>query len=60
MICFQCMKSTPESEAEAKRQFLGQLDACGGQHVVIGEQVGPYPLKNNPTLSEAIKKGGAA
>ena len=43
MICFNCMTSSPEREAEAKRQFGAQLDACGDV-AIIGETTGPRPF----------------
>lgn len=46
-ICFDCMISSPEREAEAKRQFGAQLDACGDVAVVDGSHVGPYPLEHS-------------
>ena len=45
LICFECMKATPETEEEAKKQFAMQLGACG-EIGVIGEEVGPYPFKH--------------
>lgn len=44
MICFDCMMASPEREAEAKRQFGAQLDACGDAAIIDGSNVGPYPL----------------
>jgi hypothetical protein len=44
-ICFYCMKSSPEREAEAKKQFGAQLEASG-KTVLIGERTGPRPLND--------------
>ena len=44
MICFDCMIASPEREAEAKRQFGAQLDACGDVAAIDGSSAGPYPL----------------
>lgn len=43
MICFPCMKASPEREAEARRQFAAQLEAAGPLPV-IGTEAGPSPL----------------
>lgn len=43
-ICFTCMTSTPENQAEAKRQFSSQLEGSGPV-AIIGENTGPRPLK---------------
>lgn len=43
-ICFNCMTASPEREAEAKRQFSAQLNACKFA-AVLGEPTGPRPLK---------------
>ena len=46
MVCFDCgMKD----EAEAKRQFAAQFLAatCVSDTVVIGEETGPRPLREN-------------
>ncbi len=43
-ICFDCMIASPEREADAKRQFGAQLDACGDVAVIDGSSAGPYPL----------------
>ena len=44
-VCFDCMKASPEREAEAHRQFAAQLDNTPGPIVVIGEKTGPRPLE---------------
>ena len=54
MICHPCMKKVPEREAEAKRQFGAQLEAAGPKAVIDGSEVGPYPAKHHPLLSESI------
>lgn len=43
-VCFICMMSTPENQAEAKKQFSSQLEAAGPVSI-IGETTGPRPLK---------------
>lgn len=43
MICFPCMKSDPEREAEAHRQFGAQIDACGPIAILDGSNTGPRP-----------------
>lgn len=48
MICFDCMKASPEREDEAKRQFGAQLNASGPVAVLDGTSVGPYPLEHHP------------
>jgi len=45
MICFDCLTSTPEMEAECKRNFISQLEAAGPV-AVIGSEVGPYPIQH--------------
>lgn len=45
-ICFRCMMATPEREAEASKNYLAQLDACGGV-AIIGEETGPRPLNTD-------------
>lgn len=46
MICFRCMKASPRLEAEAIRNYTNQLNAAGSE-VVVGSEVGPYPLKHH-------------
>lgn len=46
MVCFGCATSTPQREAEAKRNFLTQLDACGPVAMIDGSDAGPYPAKH--------------
>lgn len=46
MICFDCMKATPEREAEAGRQFIMQLNACG-EVAVVGTSAGPIPISRS-------------
>ena len=53
MVCFGCMKSSPEREAEAARNFGIQLQASGPVACVDGTEVGPYPAKH--TASEGAK-----
>jgi hypothetical protein len=40
------MMATPEREAEASKNYLAQLDACGGV-AIIGEETGPRPLNTD-------------
>jgi len=54
MICFPCMKSSPERESEAKRNFAAQLSACGSV-ALIGTEAGPYPAEHNPAVMEKMK-----
>jgi len=49
MLCFDCMMAEPSRETEAKRQMLSQMDACNGDVIVIGSEVGPYPLEAKAT-----------
>lgn len=44
-ICFGCMTSTPEREAEAKRQFSALLESAGRISVLTEE--GPVPYNND-------------
>lgn len=44
VICFDCMISSPEREAEATRQFSAQLEAAGDV-AVVGSSAGPYPYQ---------------
>lgn len=47
-ICFDCMTSSPEREAEAERIFttlLGANDVLGNGLVEIGGQDGPSPFE---------------
>lgn len=48
-ICYDCAMATPESQAEAKRQFMARMDAAEkvSNVVVIGEPTGPRPLNSN-------------
>lgn len=46
-VCFGCATSTPEREADARRNFLGQLDASGPVAVLDGSNVGPYPFEHS-------------
>jgi len=50
-VCFECAMSTPERAAEAERNFVAQLDACGPVAVVDGSDVGPYPLPDAQPLN---------
>lgn len=43
MICFACMRADSKREAEAKTQFLTQLEACGDVAAIDGTDIGPYP-----------------
>lgn len=47
LICFDCMKSTPEREAEAVRQFSARLDVAAEETgvAIIGSKDGPMPYK---------------
>lgn len=49
LICFNCVKSSPELEEIAKNNFLAQLDAASAHSkiVVLGEPTGPRPLNGN-------------
>lgn len=49
MICFDCMKASPDREAAARCQFLAQIDACGPVAVIDGSHVGPYPYSKERT-----------
>lgn len=46
MLCFQCMKSSPDREAEASRNFGMQLEAAGPVACIDGTEAGPYPAKH--------------
>lgn len=46
MICFDCMMSSKELEAEAIKNFANQLDACGDVAIIDGTEIGPYPEKS--------------
>jgi hypothetical protein len=50
MVCYTCAFSTPERKAQTEKSFSSQIAACGDSPVVIGESVGPYPLR--------IRQGG--
>jgi hypothetical protein len=52
MICFRCMKATPEREAEAARQFASQLEFAGPTAVIDGTEVGPYPVEHHPEVGK--------
>lgn len=47
LICFDCMKSSPEREAEAERQFSARLDVAAEETgiAVIGTKGGPQPYR---------------
>ncbi len=47
MICFACMKASPDREREAGLQFGTQLAACGDVAVIDSTGVGPYPLEHS-------------
>lgn len=46
MVCFGCMKSSPEREAEAARNFGAQLSASGPMACIDGTHAGPYPAEH--------------
>lgn len=56
MVCFSCATSTPEREAETKRNFGAQLDAAGPVALIDGAEVGPYPVKHHPQAAEALQR----
>lgn len=47
LICFNCMVSSPEREAEAAKQFSARLDTALEETgiAVIGGRQGPVPFK---------------
>jgi len=53
--------ATPERRAEAERNFVQQLDACGASAVVDGTVTGPYPLEHAaPHVRAAIDRTAQA
>jgi hypothetical protein len=46
LICFNCMMSTPENQAEANKQFTARLDVAAEENgvIVLGGRDGPVPL----------------
>lgn len=55
MVCFPCATATPERNAEAKRNFLAQLDVSGPGPVLIGTEAGPYPAQHHPQVAKVIQ-----
>jgi hypothetical protein len=49
LICFRCMKATPEAQAIAERQLGAQLAACGPVAVIDGTGGGPRPFDKRGT-----------
>jgi hypothetical protein len=49
LLCFTCLKSSPEMEAVAKANFLAQLNAAEKQSnvVIMGEGTGPRPMNTD-------------
>lgn len=45
MICFSCMKVSPQREAEAIKNFSIQFNGAG-PIVAVGTEVGPFPFSN--------------
>lgn len=43
-VCFNCATS-PEREAETRRNFLAQLEACGSVVVIDGDIAGVRPME---------------
>lgn len=46
MICFPCMKASPDREGEAISNYKAQLKASGRFACIDGTEVGPYPAKH--------------
>ena len=53
MVCFDCAMATPERKRETEQAMATQLNAIKGV-AVIGTEVGPYPLENDPALANAV------
>ncbi len=44
MVCFKCMKSSPDRERQAASQFSMQMYHCNSD-VIVGTKAGPVPFK---------------
>lgn len=54
MVCFPCATATPEREAEAERNFISQLNACGSVAIIDGSGAGPYPAEHHPVYKDLV------
>ncbi len=44
MVCFACAMSTSERKAETDKNFEEQINGCGENTIIIGEETGPRPI----------------
>jgi hypothetical protein len=46
LICYDCMKSSPEREAEAGRQIAARFEVASEESnvIILGDRDGPVPL----------------
>jgi len=56
LVCFDCAMATPESKAEAERQFASQFEAAGPVVVIDGSEAGPMPVEHS-VLARAVGRG---